>query len=281
MGTGHRGPSALLRPPQRLFDPAPEPEVVDSLRSQGDAWVPPPPAAPALAPARPSTSAPATAVAAGPHTQGAHPLPPTILDSGPPRLATPGPPVPAVHVRRTRRPAEPAETRPTIRRLAPEPATRQTAGIGQPIRSPDRPEMGRHEMGRPEMAAPGMEARLAETAARPGPERSPGPAARRPPASRPATRIDPGSPPLIVPPPTERPLVTGGIPGREPTRSNRAKSQITIGTIEVTVVAPPPPSPIADSSPPAPAPPVAPATSRGTAQVARMRGRRWFGAAQG
>jgi translation initiation factor IF-2 len=133
------------------------------------------------------------------------------------------------------------------------------------------------------------------------------PVTDRPPAAAPAPPVsrwredDPGSAlssddarrgavrrPMLDPPMTSSdnsPLEFAGAPrpgGGRPAPT-RVRPQVTIGTIEVTVVPPssPPAVPQIPVSTPAPVWRVAPAGRRGAEEAARMGSRRWFGAGQG
>jgi hypothetical protein len=94
--------------------------------------------------------------------------------------------------------------------------------------------------------------------------------------------------PMLEPPMTssdDSPLEFAGAlrPGGGRPAATSARPQVTIGTIEVTVVPPSPPPMVPQIPAPTPAPVgrAAPAGRRGAEEAARMGSRRWFGAGQG
>jgi hypothetical protein len=301
------GSAPTLRPPRRIFDTAPEPEVASP------AWpeTAPEPPEPAAAPVQ---GVPAGGPGAGPSAPAAF-APPGAAPAG----LLPILPVPSANAVEPRShdlsssPSAPAV--PAIDRRLPDPApaVSHTVGAGAAVTYGDDLTVAAEEV-------PPFPAGPSPVVMRPVTDRPPAtapapPASRplivdhgtagRPPAGVPALPVgraredDPGSTlgsddarPEAVRSPTLNPAKTlidgpslrsagAAGPGGRPPVATGLRSQVTIGTIEVTVV--PPPAPLAVPQVPAPAPvgPVAPAGRQGAVEAARKGSRRWFGAGQG
>jgi hypothetical protein len=296
------GSARTLRPPRRIFDAAPEPDVASPSRPHTaqeplEASAAPIRSAPV---GEPGTERSASSALAAPRAAlaGLRPFPPV------PSADAVGPGSHDFSSPRFTRPV------PAVDRRWPDAvsAGSHLADVGSPVKFPDDLITGEEEVpsvpGGPSWAVldPVTDWPLASSAP---------PAGRplmvdrgttwRPPAGVPALPVartgddDPGSasglndvrsragrPSALDPPKTLSdgpPLQFAAAPGpgRGQPLATGAGSQVTIGTIEVTVVPPPVPA-VPQIPPPAPAP-VAP--GRGAEEAARMGGRRWFGAGQG
>jgi hypothetical protein len=324
------GSAPTLRPPRRIFDAAPEPEVAGPSRPEtapepleptatpvqgvpadepsaaqsASAAFAPPGAAPAgLLPLLPVPSAntvgprsddfsssqsaqavpaivrkPPDPVPAVSHIVGAGPAltygddPGAAADEVPPFPAGPSPVVmdPVMD-----RPPAAAPAPPAGQPLIVDHGTAGRPPADVPAPSPNRSLIVDHGMMERPLA--GVPALPTGRAREDYPGSAPRPNGARPEAVRPST-LNPAK--TLSDGPSLRSAGTVGPSGRQPAAAG-VRSQVTIGTIEVTVV--PPPAPLAMPQIPGPAPtgPVAPAGHWGAVEAVRRGGRRWFGAGQG
>jgi hypothetical protein len=319
------GSARTLRPPRRIFDAAPEPEIASPSRPETvpdplETVAAPVQSVPAGEPGA-GQSAPAAFASPGTAPAGPRPFPP--VSSIPPVPLIP--PVPSVN-------AAGPESQDFFFRRSPQAFRRSTqavpaidrlpdatsavsriggagpasaygddradvaeevppfpAGPSRVVRHPvmdqppavaDAPAAGRPlivdhaSMGRPPAGVPAMPVgRTRQDAPRSAPGSDDArPGAARPPTLNPTkTSSDSLSPQFAV---------AAGPGGRQPA-AGAVRSQVTIGTIEVTVVPPSAPPAVPPIPVPAPVGPVAPAGRRGAGEAARMGSRRWFGAGQG
>jgi hypothetical protein len=295
----------MLRPPRRIFDAAPEPDIASPSRPQTLETA----AAPVqrVAAGKPGAERPVLAAFAVPDTAPAD-LPPSLPGPSPsPNAVLP--------MSRDSSSSRSAQADPVIDRRLPDPASPASPDVSAGLAVTSRGDLAiEAEEMLPFLVDPSRVVRRAVTD-RP-PAAAPAPAAGRPlivdhaaigrpPADLPALSVgrsreeargsasgsgDAG--PGAARPPTLNPadISSDGLypqfvagPGAGQPAARAARSQITIGTIEVTVVPAPAPSavPQVPALAPASAGPVAAPGRRGAREAARIGSRRWFGTGQG
>ena len=311
------GSARTLRPPRRIFDAAPEPEIASPSRPETvpdslETVAAPVQSVPAGEPGA-GQSAPAAFASPGTAPAGLRPFPPVSSIPPVPSVNAAGPEsqdffrrspqafrrstqaVPAIDrlpdatsaVSRIAG-AGPASAYGDDRAAVAEEVPPFPAGPSRVVRHPvmdrppavaDAPAAGRPlivdhaSIGRPPAGVPAIPVGRTREGA---PRSAPGSNDARPGAARPPT-LNPTKTSSDSPSPQFEAAASPG--GRQPA-VRAVRSQVTIGTIEVTVV--PPSAPPAVPPIPAPAPaPAAPAGRRGAGEAARMGSRRWFGAGQG
>jgi hypothetical protein len=304
------GSAGTLRPPRRIFDAVPEPEVASAspLHEPLEAAAVPIRSAPVGEPGA-ARSAPSVLATPGPEPDGRWPSPP-VPSAEAARIESHGLLSPrSIH-------ASPAAGQ-GLPDLVP--AVSHLADLGSVAASGDDLFKGAEAVPRSPGAPSGAALHpVADRppAAVPAPPTGRSPTADRgamvpPPAGVPALPAgrrgghdDPGSapgfndarhgavrpsaldPPKLLsdePPPQ---FAAGLGPGSRHLAATGVEPGVTIGTIEVTVAPPPAPAAVPQTPSPAPAPAPAPAGPvalgrRGAMEAARMGSRRWFGAGQG